>query len=75
MRSISRFSAIVVDAMNVYWTNDNAGTVLKMPKTGGTPVALAIGQTTPSGIAVDSKYVYWANNAAKPMGAIYRVPK
>ena len=57
---------IAVDAAFVYWTNSargvaNAGTVMKVPIGGGTPITLACAQTQPWGIAVDATSVYWTN--------------
>jgi hypothetical protein len=43
---------IVVDASSVYWTNTGSfqdGSVMKVAKDGGTPVALAAGQMGRSG--------------------------
>jgi hypothetical protein len=50
---------IAVDATDVYWTDSSAGTVMKRPKQGGTPVTLASGQLALGYLAVDSAYAYW----------------
>lgn len=62
---------VAVDANNIYWTDNgdikagaiqpSTGTVMKMPRIGGTPVVLASGQDGPAGIAIDSSRVYWTN--------------
>lgn len=52
---------LVVDATSVYWTNDNIGTVMKVPLGGGSPKTLVAGQSRPFDLAVDSTNVYWAN--------------
>jgi hypothetical protein len=62
----------------VYWTNDGEigiydGTVMKIPKTGGTITTLASGQNSPSAIAVDSTSVYWTNSHSSA-GAVMKLP-
>ncbi len=52
---------ILVDATYVYWTNANAGTVERTPKSGGGPVTtLASGLVRPSGLAQDDRAIYVA---------------
>ena len=64
--------AIVADT--VYWTSstDVGGRVLSRKKKGTDTVVLAQDQHGPHGIAVDDKYVYWANTAD---GSVMRVEK
>jgi hypothetical protein len=67
---------IVVDAVNAYWRvgTDTSGqypaSVLQVPLTGGSPKAIAFGQTG-LGIATDRKNLYWisANNSGMIMKA------
>jgi hypothetical protein len=51
---------LAIDAMNVYWGNDDA--LMKVPIGGGAPVKLAAGRFV-TGVAVDAKNVYWINGA------------
>jgi hypothetical protein len=52
--------ALAVDATHVYWTA--GGEVRAAPLAGGETIALATGQRTPWGIAVDGGRVYWVNS-------------
>ncbi len=72
---------IAADANRIYWTNflyGNQGTVLSVPKVGGSITVLASGQALPRAIALDASYVYWANAGSESStvndGAIMRVP-
>jgi hypothetical protein len=60
--------AIASDATTPYWTMTD-GTVMSLP-TGGPARTLASGGTSPIGIAADSSYVYWADQA---LGTVMRV--
>jgi hypothetical protein len=62
--------ALRVDATNVYWVNHgldasgketpNAGSILRAPKEGGTPVVIAAKQDSPTAVGVDATSVYWS---------------
>jgi hypothetical protein len=53
---------IVVDSTNVYWTNNQGGTVMRMPIGGQVaPTAIGTSQSYPSQMAIDANYVYWTN--------------
>lgn len=51
--------ALALDDANVYWTNAENGTVMRVPKSGGSPVAVAAEQDNVAAIAVDATHVYW----------------
>jgi hypothetical protein len=48
-----------VDANNAYWTDGTAGTIMRMPLGGGTPIPIASGQNVPFTVVVDSTRAYW----------------
>ncbi len=49
---------IAVDSTYVYWVNESAGTLVRLPKTGGNPVVLASSLAGPQHIAIDGQRVY-----------------
>src|SRR5208283_2526646 len=64
----SYFTAIAVDASNVYWTNaphegdpakSSPGTLMAVPIAGGTPVTLAPAGEAPSCLVADGTSAYW----------------
>jgi hypothetical protein len=65
-------SSIALDATNVYWTDANAGTVMKAPLAGGTPAMISTGQSQPDGLVVDTTNAYWISGtysiASAPLG-------
>jgi hypothetical protein len=57
--------AVAVNSGYVYWTLPGTnGAVMKMPTSGGTPVAVAANQNGPWGVAVDEPSVYGRNRQA-----------
>lgn len=67
--------AIVVDVNNVYWTNEGTpansytdGTVMSVPRIGGTLTTIASAQNLPQGIAVDATNVYWTDQGTAANG-------
>jgi hypothetical protein len=57
-------SGIAVDAGHIYWTNRNAGTVMRAPKAGGPAEPAAEGQLRPGAIMVDGEAIYWMNDGS-----------
>lgn len=56
--------AIAVDAESVFWLQPDSDAVMRVPKSGGTPVAVASGQENLMAIAVDEGHVFWATREA-----------
>jgi hypothetical protein len=54
--------ALVVDGASVYWTEYNAGTVMKVAVGGGTPTVVASGQLGPNGLTADATSLYWTDD-------------
>jgi hypothetical protein len=52
---------VTVDASYLYWTNNQSGSIWRVPIAGGAPTQLASGPAGAWGIAVDSAQVYWTN--------------
>jgi hypothetical protein len=66
-----RLSSIVHNALFVYYTCIDGGTVKRVAKAGGSPIVLAKGQDRPDKIALDDGYVYWANQGTA--AGVFRV--
>ncbi|MDI1442597.1 DUF5050 domain-containing protein [Polyangium sp. 6x1] len=49
---------LAVDGANVYWVEPSAGTLMKAPKAGGTPVVLAKDLADPMSLTLDGGHVY-----------------
>ncbi len=65
---------VAVDSTSVYWTNydSSAGSVVKMPLAGGSPVTLASARANPLGLAIDATSVYWTEFGTP--GSVLKVP-
>jgi hypothetical protein len=64
-------AAVTFDDQYVYWVDTTTvGTIMRVPKTGGTPTVIAH-DTSPVAIAVDANAVYWSDMG----GSIMRLPK
>ena len=62
---------LVAFGADLYWTDSVGGTVMRVPKIGGTPQVLAAGQGAPTGIAVTPDVVYWVNrDDGRVMGVV-----
>jgi hypothetical protein len=56
-------SSIAIDATSVYWTVGLESSVWKIPIGGGTPTAIATGQSDAGGVAVDgASAYYWSDD-------------
>ncbi|MGH7327079.1 MAG: hypothetical protein ACREJX_01890, partial [Polyangiaceae bacterium] len=53
-------TGVAVDDAFIYFADDTStGRIVKVAKSGGTPIVLADNQGAPHAIAVDANYVYW----------------
>jgi hypothetical protein len=60
---------IAIDDANVYWTDETTWALMRVAKTGGTPVTLAPGgHYEPGAVTVDSTSVYWVSEAVTKVG-------
>jgi hypothetical protein len=66
----SSYGQLALDATTVYYVDVGGSAIARVPKTGGTTMTLATGQTQVAGLAVDATYVYWSTGSA-----INKVPK
>jgi hypothetical protein len=65
--------SVAIDAMHVYWTDENAGMVQRVRKDGsGLVEIIGFNQQGPYGLALDDQYVYWSNSITSN---IWRAPK
>jgi hypothetical protein len=65
--------AAVADGKNVYWTDEVNGTVTKVPVDGGVVSVVAMNQSRPTEMAIDSSNIYWIDAAAD--GAIMKLAR
>jgi sugar lactone lactonase YvrE len=70
-------NGVALDGTHVYWTNRGDGTVMRVPKDGGSPEVLAEGQRSPGKLALDDTSIYWVDegSATAGDGAIMRLAK
>jgi hypothetical protein len=67
-----RAYGVATDGVNVYWADQTAGTVSRVPVSGGATTVVVSGESRPTGVALDSTYVYWTSNGD---GAIRKLAK
>ncbi|MFO0748564.1 MAG: hypothetical protein U1F43_23305 [Myxococcota bacterium] len=60
------------DGSDLFWLDEPAGLVMRMPVGGGTPTAIFAGPAGPWAIALDAGHVYWTNPLE---GTVMRVGK
>lgn len=63
-------SSLAADETSLYYTNDTS--IMKVSKTGGTPIAIATGLDGPMSVRVYGGNVYWANGVNIAMSASVR---
>lgn len=69
----AELSDIAVDASWVYLAEKGqTGRVLRVPRSGGEPEVIAVGQPHAYGLAVDPAYVYWTGGDAPAAGHLRR---
>jgi len=68
--SLGFTSGIVVDAANVYWTDQDQNTVMRVPLAGGTPATIASGLKSPAALALANGTLY----VTDPGGDLLSVP-
>ena len=66
-----------MNANHVYWATSTSllrgdGTIWRANLDGSSPQAIATGQTSPSGVAVDADYLYWTTSSTDGSSAIMR---
>ena len=66
-------SALALDDASLYWVETQAGRVMKVAKTGGTPVALATAQADAFDLALDASSVYWSSRLGNAIRRIAKV--
>jgi hypothetical protein len=54
--------ALAVHGSDVFYAQQTAGTISRVPTAGGTPTTIVTGQTQPHSLVADSTSVYWAVN-------------
>lgn len=54
---------VVVDETHVFWTNREAGELMRLDKTGGNPTVLIDGEKRIGRLAIDDAHVYWTSGA------------
>jgi hypothetical protein len=59
--------SIFLDATNVYFADEKAGTVNVVPKNGGAVTVLASGQTYPSVLTSDGTSIFWSDETISPL--------
>lgn len=64
---------LAVDATHIYFSDSRAGTISRIPISGGPVEVLASAQNNPGAVVVDATNVYWSNQAAGS-GAVMKVP-
>jgi hypothetical protein len=62
----ARAAAIALSDEHIYWTDPDAGTIMRAPKLLGEPEEVASGQPRPRGVAVSAGHIWWTVLGAEP---------